>query len=403
MPTIYFHSNEFDSQLKRTIAATYYKGADIGECFATARRIQDEDFNSWFNEWFETGRRTEATALQCEKGNHFVSAFEAFLRASNYYRTSTFFLYGFPIDDRLKQAYKKHVETFDQSMSHLTLPVEKIKIPFEGQTLNGYFYQPHSSSPQPRPTLIGNTGYDGTQQELFMFMGLAALERGFNFLCFDGPGQGSALIQDGLYMRPNWETVISPIVSYLLQKPEVDPQRICLYGASWAGYLGARAACYEHRLAALVVNPGQYSALHSLKGLIPDIVHLLEQNQTALLESKIASLMSSKMFAAQLRSKMWVHGLQKPIDLFRAWKDYTVAEIAHQIQCPTLVMDSENESFSKGQAPLLYNALQCPKEYVLMTDAQGAGEHCGGTATAQVAQIAFDWLERVCKRDAKAL
>ena len=72
-----------------------------------------------------------------------------------------------------------------------------------------------------------------------------------------------------------------------------------------------------------------------------------------------------------------------------------MADIAHQIQCPTLVMDSENESFSKGQAKLLYNALQCSKTYVLMTDAQGAGEHCGGTSTAQVTQIALDWLDKV--------
>lgn len=29
MQKLYFQSNEFDSQLKRTISATYYKGADI--------------------------------------------------------------------------------------------------------------------------------------------------------------------------------------------------------------------------------------------------------------------------------------------------------------------------------------------------------------------------------------
>ena len=294
MQKLYFHSAEFDNQLKRTIAATYYQGADIGECLSTAARIEDENFESWFNEWFATGHRTEQIAIQCEREKHFTSAFEAYLRASNYYRTSTFFLYGFPVDVRLEQAYDKHVETFDKAMSYLNTPVERIKIPFEGQTLNGYFYQPHSSSLRRRPTLIGNTGYDGTQQEIFIAMGFAALKRGYNFLCFDGPGQGSALIKQHLYMRPNWETVVTPVVNFLMQRPEVDTRRICLYGASWAGYLGTRATCYEHRLAALIVNPGQYKALHSLKALIPDIDELLDQNQTTILESNIAKMMSSK-------------------------------------------------------------------------------------------------------------
>lgn len=392
MSKLYFQSAAFDGQLKRAVAATYYQGADIGECLATAARIEEDNFDSWFNEWFATGKRVEQIAIQCEKEKLYTSAFEAYFRASNYFRTSTFFIYGFPVDNRLVQAYDKHVETFDKAMSYLNAPVEKINIPFEGQTLNGYFYQP-TSSKQRRPTLIGNTGYDGTQQELFTSMGLAALKRGYNFLCCDGPGQGSALVRQQLYMRPNWETVITPVVNFLIERPEVDPQQICLYGASWAGYLATRAACYEHRLAALIVNPGQYNAMLSVKGLIPDIVELLDQNQTTILESTVEKMMSSKMVAEQFRSKMWVHGLKKPIELIKAWKDYTVADIAHQIQCPTLVMDAENELFSKGQAKLLYNALQCPKEYVLMTDAQGAGDHCGGVATAQVTQIVFDWLK----------
>lgn len=395
MQKLYFQSLEFDGQLKRAIAATYFRGADIGECLSTAARIKDENFDSWFSEWFATGHRVEQTAIQCEEKKHFVSAFEAYLRASNYYRASTFFIYGSPVEDRLIQAYDKHVETFDKAMTYLSTPVEKVKIPFEGQVLNGYFYRPASSSPYPRPTLIGNVGYDGTQQELIVLIGFAALERGYNFLCFDGPGQGSALIKHHLYMRPNWETVVTPVINYLVQRPEVDPKKISLYGASWAGYLGTRAACYEHHLAGLVVNPGQYNAFNSVKKMIPDIDELLDHNQTSILESRIEKLMSSKMVAAQLKSKMWVHGFQKPIELIRAWKDYTVVDIAQQIQCPTLVMDSENESFSKGQAKLLYDALQSPKEYILLTDAQGAGEHCGGTATGQVTQIALDWLDKM--------
>ncbi len=399
MTTLHFTSSEFDGQLKRAIAATYYQGADIGECLATAASIEEDNYTSWFNGWFARGQRVEQTAVHCEKEKHFTSAYEAYLRASTYYRSATFFLYGSPVDPRLMQAYDKHVETFDKAMSYMFTPVEKIQIPFEGQTLKGYFFQPASPIGKRRPTLIGNTGYDGTQQEVFITIGIAALKRGYNFLCFDGPGQGSALIKQHLYMRPNWETVVTPALDYLLQRPEVDPQSIGLYGASWAGYLDARAACYEQRLAALVVNPGQYYALYALKALIPNIAELLEQKQDAAIETQITQMLNSnKKLEAQFKSKLWVHGLQKPLELIKSWKDYSVVDIAKQIHCPTLVMDAENEAFSKGQAKLLYDTLQCPKEYVLMTEAQGAGEHCGGTATAQVTQISLDWLDKIVKK-----
>lgn len=38
-------------------------------------------------------------------------------------------------------------------------------------------------------------------------IGAAALARGYNFLAFDGPGQGAAIRRQHLYFRPDWEHV----------------------------------------------------------------------------------------------------------------------------------------------------------------------------------------------------
>ncbi|MBV9920159.1 MAG: dipeptidyl aminopeptidase, partial [Pseudonocardia sp.] len=40
-----------DGQLLRTVGAAPYGGADIGECLATARRVQGTDLDSWYAEW----------------------------------------------------------------------------------------------------------------------------------------------------------------------------------------------------------------------------------------------------------------------------------------------------------------------------------------------------------------
>jgi len=53
-----------------------------------------------------------------------------------------------------------------------------------------------------RATIVHVNGYDSTIHESFFANGPAALERGDNVLCFEGPGQGRPLVRDGLTMRP---------------------------------------------------------------------------------------------------------------------------------------------------------------------------------------------------------
>ncbi len=85
---IVFKDPTFSSLLLRTIAETYYKGADIGECLSTAYRINEGDFESWYEEWLKTAKRVHSYADDCTAKGHTISARDAYLRASNYYRTA---------------------------------------------------------------------------------------------------------------------------------------------------------------------------------------------------------------------------------------------------------------------------------------------------------------------------
>src|SRR5205823_2018303 len=98
---------------------------------------------------------------------------------------------------------------------------------------------------------------------------VAALRRGYHCLLFDGPGQGRPLIEQGLVMRPDWENVVRPVVDHALSRPDVDPQRLALIGWSFGGYLAPRAASGEHRLAALIADPGQWDLGEALRDALP--------------------------------------------------------------------------------------------------------------------------------------
>ena len=86
---------------------------------------------------------------------------------------------------------------------------------------------------------------------------------------FDGPGQGGMLRQREEPFRADWEAVVTPVLDFALKRPEVDPERIALMGRSFGGYLAPRAASAEHRLAALVADPGQFDLFEAAMSRVP--------------------------------------------------------------------------------------------------------------------------------------
>lgn len=396
---VYFNQPAFDKQLLRVLSHVYFGCADIGECLTTAARIRDNDFDTWHNEWMATADRVFEIAKQSEQNGHIVSAREAYLRASNYYRVAFFFMYAAPIDPRLTEAYDKHCLTFSRAAKLFSPAFEPIQIPFEGTYMPGYFYKVDDSN-KARPTVIAQSGYDSTHQELYFCFVQGALARGYNVLTFDGPGQGNLLFKQNIFMRSNWETVITPIVNMLVERDDVDENKIALYGPSWGGMLAPRAAAYENRIAALIVNPGQYDVLENIKRAASGTAEVNPEAVTSL-EDFFHAAMQDKFVGARFKSKMLVHGAETPIKLFEGWKLYNLIDSAPKIQCPTLVADGENEHGCAGQAMQLFNALTCPKEYVLFTNAEGAGEHCSAGATSLFMQRAFDWLDTTLEVSSK--
>ena len=249
-----------------------------------AAQIQPDDTTGWYNAWSGYAGRLYELAVTSRAAGHRVSARGAFLRASNYYRTSYIFMFAVPVDPRVLEAYDKQTDAFQKGAALFEPPIEILKIPYENTTLPGYFIKPDASD-APRKTLLCTGGYDGTCEELFFIIAGGALERGYNVLSFDGPGQGGALVAQKLPMRADWEKVVTPVVDYLLTRSDVDSARIALYGGSFGGYLAPRAAAFEHRLAACIADAALFDPADlSNKMFPPDIAIALARNDVAVLE-----------------------------------------------------------------------------------------------------------------------
>jgi pimeloyl-ACP methyl ester carboxylesterase len=397
---IRFKDPVFDGQLLRALSHVYYGGADVGECISTAARIREGDATSWHDEWSATAHRLSSSAEKSFQQGRSQSAREAWLRASNYFRTAYIFLMGPPLDPRVTHAFDLQAETFRTAAALFSPPVEQIEIPYEGSTLPGYFYRANADG-RPSRTIILTGGYDSTAEELYFFNAAAAIRRGYNCIAFDGPGQGAALIKQSLYFRPDWENVVRPVVDYLVARTDVDADRIALMGLSFGGYLAPRGASGEPRLAALIADPGQYSLFEAARNRVPGFLRAGLTGQSpfaaAILRRIFASMLRHPTRGWALRRGMLVHNVSTPFDYFKMTRDYSLEGLAGKITCPSLICTAENDDIA-AYAKVLFDALTCEKQFMTFTNAEGAGEHCEDGNRSLFHQRAFDWLDDVLER-----
>jgi hypothetical protein len=110
--------------------------------------------------------------------------------------------------------------------------------------------------PPPGKLPVGRRAVLATAERLYFNGGGAAgLRRGYNVLCFEGPGQsGACLLDNSLVFRYDYEVPIGAVIDYAVSRPDVDPGRIAAIGYSMGGYFVPRAAAFDKRIAACVAD-----------------------------------------------------------------------------------------------------------------------------------------------------
>ena len=394
--TIVFQDESLDFELQRALGYSLSGGADVNECLFTAKRIIEGDDESWYREWLTTADRILAIAHKALRRGHRVSAREAFLRASNYYRAAEFYLHGHPEDPRILKTWGRSREAFRQAAALMDQPVEVVRIPYRKTTLPGYICRPDDSL-RPRKTLIVQTGFDGTGEELYFETAFFALKRGYNVLIFEGPGQGGVIREQHLVFRPDWEKVVTPVVDFALTRPEFDSKRLVLMGISMGGYLAPRGAAFEHRLAALIANTGVYDMAQrheTWTDAQAGQARAKMKKEMAEVNKAVYQMMKkSTLMRWIMNNGMFTFGKDSPAEFLLARFDYNLRGLASKIRCPTLVVDNEGDIFFKGQARQLYNALTCSRGLMTFTRKDMAASHCQMGAMAISNQRILDWLD----------
>ncbi|MCG2770553.1 MAG: prolyl oligopeptidase family serine peptidase [Desulfobacterales bacterium] len=390
-----FKDKQYSFQTLRALGYAVSGGADVGEVLKTAYSIREGDDENWYREWMKTAEQREKAGDNFLLRGRKISAKQEFFKASNYYRTAEFFLHTNSEDPRIVSVWKKSRDSFLKAAKLADHPIIPVEIPFEGKKLPGYLCLVDKSGTK-RPLLIVHSGFDGTAEEIYFETAYFAVKRGYNVLLFEGPGQGGVIRVQKLPFRPNWETVVTPVVDYAITRKEVDAKRIALMGISFGGYLAPRAAAFEKRIKACIANGGVYD-FHMAARLTPEEEKYLETQEGA---EEIDKILYDKMktnpsFRWVMANGMFTFHAKSPSEWLKMTRPYTMKDVAGRIACPMLIVDSEEDKDMPGQAPKLYDALKSQKHFIMFTKEEGAEEHCQmGAILISNARI-LDWLDDI--------
>lgn len=382
----------FDGQLQRSAGKADSAMANIGECLTIAEQITPGDRDSWYQAWSVFATRLVAQADAALAAGHAVSARDCYLRAAEYFRQAFFFHRDDLDGAELRTAYPASVGAF-----RAALPLLDHRAAILDGDVSGYLFAPGRPSDDdgtradPRPTIVHLGGYDGTAEELYA-AARPALDRGYAFVALDGPGQGSVLYDQRIPMRPDWEHVVPTMVDALAARPEVNPTRLVLVGRSFGGLLAPRGAAGEPRLAAMIVDPGQFDMGTTLRSRLGDLLDRVDDPSA---DDQFQSLLTIPGLDALFLPRMATHGVTTVRAYCAEMLRYTNADTIDRVTCPTFVTDNETDLVSSGQGQVLFDHLTCPKQFRRFTKAEGAEGHCEGMAPIIFWTAAYDWLDSI--------
>lgn len=366
-----------DALVKHVLGLTLYGMADIGEVLEVVSQLTVSDEENWISAWSTMAERLQARAEKADRTGKQVTASTAYLRASTYWRVSLM-CFSQPDDSRMIDYSLAHAKCYERYLELSSYPGQYVEIPYENSFLPGHLYRSPLASDQ-APLLIITPGRD-TFAEDTRWVYDGAIRRGINCLVYDGPGQGYALRLNNFVFRPDWENVVEPVVNFALKIPGIDPSRIGLMGLSFGGFLAPRAAAFEKRIKVCIADPGNLSWGGAIIARLQTFSHLPPD--------EIPPQMNSLV-----KDYAWKHGVPNTVqDVIQVLCAYDNTCIIDQLECETLVMDGTAEMVP-GQALKFFDALKCPKDYMLFDETTTAQSHCQMAGYATATEYLFDWLD----------
>jgi hypothetical protein len=379
----------FDFAVRCVLSGIGARLADAGEVLATAASVPPGDVDAWFDAWSSLADRCSATGRRAADGGHHVSAARAHLRAANYRFCGWYYVLATREPMRRDAAWRAHRADLDAAFAHWPTPVEPFEVPWPGGPLHAWRFRPAADRPA-RGTVVLHNGLGSPMSDVMMTGAPDAVDRGWDCVVFDGPGQGVARFVDGLGPVADWGAVGVAVLDAALALDGASPGPVVAEGVSDGGYLAALHAAVDDRVSALVCDPGVVRPLDGVLGALPaELATAWREGGASRVDSAVAAAggrpdgvpvdvlpggADGVAFAAAKAVEQWPgHTLGTVLDELARW-DLTGHLDA--IRVPVVICDPEAAVSFPGQSAELAAAVGDLATVLRFTAAEGAGLDC---------------------------
>ena len=313
--------------------------------------------------WATVAGQAEERAAHHERGGFAQTAADLYVRAAVMWGRAQYSI--FDTSDPRKLAFREHANhCVDRIGALRDGRVRRVVLDFEGGQIFALLHLP-AGEVTAAPAVILGPGMDMIKEDYIYAAERYYTSRGMVALSIEGPGQGETRANGVTVDLTNYERAIGRYIDHLASLPQVDPDRIGMFGISMSGYWGTRAAATDSRLAAL-------AAFEAVTG---DFQTIFERAQPTFKNNYMfmAGYSDEDAFDRDLATAM------------------PLGDLVRQITCPVLYGIGEFDELTQlEQALASYERIRAPKELRVY---ENEFHPLGGTA-AEVFRFGAEWVER---------
>ena len=311
----------------------------------------------------EDAARKECVARALDEADHPETALEAYVKAAESYRKGQHVIFDDDHPQKLK-LYAGLVRCYDRIMELADYPIERIDVPFEGQTIQIILHL--LPDRRKAPCVLYIPGMDQTKEFYPYVYQNDMLRRGMHGCAMDGPGQGISNIRKIRVTANNYERAVKAVIDVLVQRPEIDKDKIGVFGISMGSFWAPRAAAFDPRIKACAGA----SATFANKNHIFNV--------------------SSPRFKQVF---MYMAGISDENEFDDMAATMTLVSHCDKIRCPTLLATGEFDPLSPVEEGLaVFHELAAPKELWVLENEFHRVWAMQGLAGLDLNAFVVDWL-----------
>lgn len=313
-------------------------------------------------------------------------------KAIGYYRMAEFFE-GDGTSEKLRLYSRSKTLFYNHHQILFEKEIKREEVDYENSKLPVWICIPKEEI---KDTVIIHGGNDSYMEEFLPIVQYLVSE-GIAVYIFDGPGQGGALRESGIYYTYEWEKPIKAILdSYHLEN-------VTLIGLSLGGMLAPRAAAFENRIQRVVawgIMPSFYDVILTK---VPHELRILMETEE---KEKVNKLIEQKMAVDPLVKWAMQHGIfsmnvETPYDYIKKAQHFEMESIGPNITQDFLLLGSNGDHFIPVELyKKVIDALPNVKSltYKMYTKYDFAENHCNLGNTELVLNDIIHWIMQVRNR-----